>query len=89
MVKFEHNRHQIDQARELAKKMKFATFTVSPNNGGRELVAEDSLKTYQVPSKFRDTEYNSNHSITQHWQHKDKNMLQEINARQISCEWSN
>jgi len=89
MVQFEHNKHQIDQARDLAKKMKFATFTVSPNNGGRELVAEDSLKTYQVPSKFRDSEYNSTHTISYDWQNKNKDMLEQFNSRTINCEWSN
>ena len=69
--------------------MKFATFTVSPNNGGRELIAEDSLKTYQTPSKFRDTEYNSSNTITHDWQHTDQKMLNEFNSRKINCEWSN
>tara|TARA_B100001094_G_scaffold47222_1_gene42438 strand:+ start:1475 stop:2578 length:1104 start_codon:yes stop_codon:yes gene_type:complete len=89
MIKFEHNKHQIDQARDLAKKMKFATFTVSPNNGGRELEPNDSLKTFQVPSKFKDTEYNSSHSITHDWQTQKKNMLEKFNAKKVNCEWSN
>ena len=89
MIKFKHNEHQLDEAKQLAKKMNFANFTVSPNNGDRELVETDKLKPYQVPSTYRDSEYNRTHSITQLWQEEEPEMLNEFNQRKINCEWSN
>jgi len=79
MIEFEHNKHQIEEARELARKMGFTHFTITPNYGGRELEPKDKLKTYQQQSTLQN--YEDDTAVIEDWK------INYYNNLKIRCEW--
>ena len=79
MIEFEHNKHQIEEARELARKMGFTHFTITPNYGGRELTSKDKIKTYQQPSTLKN--YEDDIGVIEDWK------INYYNNLKIRCEW--
>jgi MoaA/NifB/PqqE/SkfB family radical SAM enzyme len=85
MIEFEHNKHQIEEAREIARKMGFTHFTITPNYGGRELTSKDKIKTYQQPSTLKN--YEDDIGVIEDWKIDHQNRIDYFNNLKIRCEW--
>ena len=85
MIEFEHNKHQIEEAREIARKMGFTHFTITPNYGGRELTSKDKIKTYQQPSTLKN--YEDDIGVIEDWKIDHQSRIDYFNNLKIRCEW--